>query len=118
MGKSQKERTKLRKEADKAFRRYVLERDGRCMDEDRTHLCAGPLQWAHLISRGYWIVRYDEDNSVALCQGAHYFYTHRPVEWQDWCVAYLGQERWEALRQKAKAGGIPDYQAIIDTYGD
>jgi hypothetical protein len=115
---SQKQRTKLRKEADRLVGRYVKLRDGRCMDEDRPHFCEGGifLQWAHLIGRGYLIVRYDEDNSVTLCRGAHMYYTQRKLEWDDWCKAYLGEERWEALRQRAKAGGTPDYEAIIEEY--
>ena len=119
MGKTQRERTKLRKEADKLVRRKILERDGRCMDEERVHRCAGPLQWTHLISRGYLAVRYDDDNSVAMCQGAHMFYTKRPLEWEDWRIAFLGQARWDALRARAKRGGIPDYEQIIaDLTGD
>ena len=92
--------THLMARIDAEARRRVFERDERCQD-DREHECRGPLQWAHLIGRGYRGVRHMQDNGAVLCAGAHTYYTTRPLEWQDWCLRRLGAERWAELEQIA-----------------
>ena len=92
--------THLMARIDAEARRRVFDRDERCQD-DRVHVCAGPLQWAHLISRGYRGVRHMLDNGVVLCAGAHTYYTTRPLQWQEFCLRRLGSERWAELEALA-----------------
>lgn len=95
-------------QADQLFSRMVRERDGscvRCGSTDR-------LQCAHIISRSYHATRVDEDNAVALCQGCHVFFTHRPLEWIDFIEA-RHPGRYEVLRVRALSGVKVDWQAEV-----
>lgn len=86
--------------ADAAFSRYIRDRDGKCMGAGSGPRCSGALQCAHIISRRYRAIRWDEANAMALCQAHHMFWTHRPLEWQAWLVAEgIDYEnlRWLAL---------------------
>lgn len=96
-------------EADKLFSKYVRARDRYCQ------MCgtAFDLQSAHIFSRGYFATRWDPANAVALCSGHHKEFTHRPIEWDDWCIERMGRETWDALRFKARRGGMPDLGLVI-----
>lgn len=90
------------KEADAMFSRYIRDRDEGCRAAGTNSgpTCSGYLQCAHIISRRYRAVRWDEDNAVALCAAHHMFWTHRPLEWVVWVNAqHLDYEglRWKAL---------------------
>lgn len=86
--------------ADREFSKYIRDRDGRCMGQGTGPACSGALQCAHIISRRYRALRWEETNAMALCQAHHMFWTHRPLEWQAWLVSeghdYEGL-RWIAL---------------------
>lgn len=43
------------------------------------------LQWAHVRRRNYMAIRWDRDNSMALCAACHLRYTHHPLEFEQWC---------------------------------
>lgn len=80
--------------------------------------CGGPLQWAHIISRSYRRVRWDADNCLCLCRDHHMFYTHRPIEWEDFLLSLIGETRYRVLRARAiETGPKPDqreiYRALI-----
>jgi hypothetical protein len=68
------------KRADAAFGVHVRAR-GVCESDRPNH--AGNLQCAHIISRSYRVIRTDPRNALALCQGCHTYYTHRPLEWRE-----------------------------------
>jgi hypothetical protein len=71
--------------ADKAFADHIKERDEGCRAAGTdTTGCNGYLQCAHLQSRRYKSIRWDDSNAVALCMAHHFFYTVRPLEWIDW----------------------------------
>jgi 5-methylcytosine-specific restriction endonuclease McrA len=72
------------KTADAMFSKQIRARDGRCMGQGSGPACSGYLQCAHIISRRYRAVRWDEANAIALCQAHHVYWTHRPLEWQVW----------------------------------
>jgi hypothetical protein len=95
--------------ADRLFSRYIRARDGRCVECGKTD----SLQCAHLVSRRYHAVRWDERNAVALCQGCHVYYTHRPLEWDAWCGTRLGSGVWWDIRNKAMHGPSPDLADVI-----
>jgi hypothetical protein len=92
------------KEADRLFSLVIRRRDRRCQicPTDRD------LQAAHLASRGYYAVRWAEENAVALCRADHKRMTHAPLEWDVWVAERLGADVWDALKRRARAGGMPD----------
>lgn len=113
-------RSSQRAAADRAFSKYIRLRDGMCRacgDRDPTQ-----LQCAHVWSRSYHAVRYDERNAVALCRADHVRYTHHPLEWQVWVEANIPE--WQRLRWLAvnhvTEDGTPsnklDYLAIKRHY--
>ncbi len=65
--------------ADTAFSVWVRSR-GVCESDRDSH--TQNLQCAHIISRSYRVIRTDQRNALALCQGCHTYYTHRPLEWR------------------------------------
>jgi hypothetical protein len=107
-------KTAKRKLADALFSKRVRAR-GFCeiagFDDLR---CAGYLQTCHLISRRYLSVRFEEANAVAGCSAHHVYYTHHPLEWDEFCKAFLGANAWARMRRRAMdARGTPDYDTIL-----
>jgi len=98
------------KQADTAFSKYIRNRDQLCQARHDGRDCAGNLQCAHIISRSYKSIRTNEHNAIALCQGHHVFYTHRPLEWRQFVeLNYPGL--WDTLTEKALAYGRVDWKA-------
>jgi len=94
---TQKKRQRWMKRADAAFGIHIRSR-GACQSDRPSH--AGNLQCAHIISRSYKTIRTDERNALCLCAGCHTYYTHRPLEWEDWInQTYPGL--WADLRTTA-----------------
>jgi hypothetical protein len=93
----QKRRMSATKRADALFSK-IVRASGPCRAavEEKDHTCAGAKQAAHVHSRRYRSIRWSFDNCVPLCQGAHVFYTHRPLEWEDACRRW-GID-WDNLR--------------------
>jgi hypothetical protein len=99
-------------DADKLFSQYIRTRDGwACVR------CHSPLhpQCAHLHSRIYRAIRFDPLNATTLCRGCHVMFTHRPIEWQDWC-----EERWPGRLAMLRAHALgahphPDYDGICES---
>ena len=79
-------RKHLKAECDRLFSLKIRER-GECESGRPNH--AGGHQCAHGFSRRYQTVRWNETNAWCLCAGCHTFYTHHPIEWDDWLV-----DRW------------------------
>ena len=71
------------------------------------------LQTAHVLSRRYKQVRWDSDNAVALCRGCHLYFTHHPIEWEDWIIERMGNVPYQMLRTRALQYGKLDYKEII-----
>lgn len=104
-----KRRQNYRAKCDALFSKLVRDRDGGCVAQGFRFDCKGYLQCAHIIPRRYSAVRTDFDNAVALCSSHHVYWTHRPLEWQDWIgVRYPG--RWDDLRARAMADGKVDWK--------
>ena len=102
-------RKKLEKKADKLFADKVKSK-GRCEKcKSRDY-----LQCAHIISRRYKQVRWDLDNAVTLCRGCHVYFTHHPIEWEDWVINRMGEENYQMLRTRALQYGKIDYDKVID----
>jgi HNH endonuclease len=83
--------------ADRAFSKWIRTRDGRCQ-ADEPH--AGNLQAAHLISRSYKAIRTNTKNVTTLCAKHHMYFTHHPLEWENW-VEDKWPGRWDELKRLA-----------------
>lgn len=59
------------------------------------------LQSAHIIRRNYRNVRWDLENGICLVNKRHVWYTHHPLEWENFIKAYKGKAYYEKLRAKA-----------------
>lgn len=70
------------------------------------------LSWCHVITRGNYHVRWDEDNAFAWCSGCHRSFD---VRWQlkaEWVLRRIGARRYEALMMRSRAVGRMDYAAV------
>lgn len=76
--------------------------------------CKGPLQCAHIYSRSFLAIRWDERNARAGCAGHHLYYTGRPDEWEDWRQDQLPPDVYKALRVE-KYGPNPDIDEVLAT---
>lgn len=74
---------------------------------------AGALQWAHGFSRSYRAVRWDQRNGFALCQGHHFWFTHHPLEWDEWLHVAWGDELYAEMRALALSSVRPDLQVLV-----
>ncbi len=93
----------------------IVRRSGQCAacGKSRPNVV---IQCAHGFSRTYRGTRWDESNAWPLCVSCHKFYTHRPIEWENWMRNKLGDEAYQALRMKAmvvtKVDRIEMYQSL------
>lgn len=76
------------------------------------HECVGGIQCAHIVSRSYRSTRWDEDNAMGLCAGRHVFYTHRPLEWEDF-VAQNWHVARPTLRRRALEAWDGDIESVL-----
>lgn len=80
----------------------IIRRDGYC------HICGSTevVQCAHGFSRRYRAVRWDERNAWALCRRHHLYFTHRPLEWEEWMRDEMGDDAYDKLRYDALYGDV------------
>lgn len=71
------------------------------------------LQCAHILSRSYNAVRTDFRNAVALCRACHFYYTPRPLQWEDWARERIGTDLYDELRRKAVASPPVDWPGEV-----
>jgi hypothetical protein len=94
----------------------VKARDGGCVVRD-TLKHGGGLQWSHLIRRSYHATRWDPKASVGMCAAHHVWFTHHPIELDEWAAFWLGPTVFAELKRRALDGVRPDLEQIITTYG-
>jgi len=94
---------------DKVARREIVEErdqnicqrcghsDGEIYHEGSTTWISG-IQWCHVITREYYITRWDVDNSFAGCNRCHKWWHTNPILAFDW-FAKKYPERWERLKR-------------------
>lgn len=99
-------------EADRLFSLIVRAR-GECEVKQVSKCPSGPLQCAHIFSRRYRSIRFDEANALCACAGCHQWFTNRPLEWEDWLRARLGNDTYEWLRTRALTEPNPKLLAVI-----
>lgn len=74
------------------------------------------LECCHIFSRRYRSVRWEWDNLLCLCHN-HHFYSHsNPVLFAEFVKEYLGQEKYVALKQKARMIKKWTLQDLIELY--
>lgn len=96
---------RLKAEADRLFSLLIRAR-GHCESGRPNH--AGPLQCAHGFSRRYMGTRWVTANAWCLCAGCHVYWTHRPIEWDEWMRSSLGNNLYAQLRCRALTLTTPD----------
>ena len=100
---------RLKVEADRLFSLLIRAR-GHC--ESGRDGCKGPLQCAHGFSRRYMGTRWVTENCFCLCAGHHLYWTHRPIEWDEWMRLKLGKF-YEPLRHRALTLTTPDITLTV-----
>ena len=102
--------------SDREWSKYIRTRDNwtcqRCSKQYDPPTSA--LHCSHFWSRGNWSVRFDEDNTEALCYGCHSYLGGNPVEFHRYYLEKLGQEKFDALEQRKnahKSGSIKYYKS-------
>lgn len=85
---------------------------GRC-ESGRLARHGGVLQCAHGISRRYRAVRWDRRNAWSFCQACHMYFTHHPLEWDEWLRQTWGDDLYVEMRALALAGERPDLPALL-----
>jgi hypothetical protein len=73
------------------------------------------LQCAHGFSRRYRSVRWDFRNAFCLCQRCHMFFTHRPLEWDEWLRARWGDDLYTEVRRLALSTTKADLDVIRES---
>lgn len=106
--KMMKKRVNYMAQADRLFAQRIKERDGACVRCGSVEF----LQCAHILSRSYKAIRTDERNAVALCRSCHVYFTHRPLEWEQWVRESYGT-LWDELRAKALTYEKVDWRAEV-----
>ena len=93
-----KKKTKIReKDLDKAFSRYIRNRDGRCM---RCGAADKPLFCMHYHSRVARSVRFNEFNAIAGCYACHAFLeTRKTVEHRDLMYKIFGKKKMDEVER-------------------
>lgn len=107
-------RSKMSQTADTLFSKIVRYERG-CMLGlvDWSHVCAGPLQCAHIVGRSYRSVRWSEDNAMPLCAGAHVYFTHHPLEWEGFVIMRIGDDAYAALKRRALVKWDGDIEGVL-----
>ena len=102
--------------SDREWSKYIRTRDmwtcQRCSKQYDPPTSA--LHCSHFWSRGNWSVRFDEDNTEALCYGCHSYLGGNPVEFHKYYLEKLGQERFDALEKRKntpKSGSVKYYKS-------
>lgn len=96
-----KPKTERQKQVEKAdgLARQIVRSRGYCQlaGKDRIR-CGGVLQWAHIVGRSNYRLRWELWNALCLCAGHHVYYTHHPLEWFE-IVALEFPEEWAQIQQ-------------------
>jgi hypothetical protein len=97
---------------------FQIRSRGRCQDDRSSHKCSGPLQCAHGFSRDYKGTRYDPRQCFCLCAGAHFYYTHNPIQWDDYMRRNMGLELYQEVRELALHPVVKlDYRDLLTRFG-
>lgn len=71
------------------------------------------LQRAHIFSRGYRTIEFDDRNTLCLDVGCHHWGHMHPIEWEAFCRQTIGDAAYEDLRRLALTHQPPDYEILL-----
>ena len=88
--------------SDSIWSKYIRTRDNwTCQRCDKKYAPpTSALHCSHFWSRGNWSVRFDEDNTEALCYGCHSYLGGNPQEHREFILNKLGQKEFDALQKR------------------
>ena len=92
-------RKKAVERLDKAFSKFIRQRDGMCVMPDcykTQNLHAG-----HLITRCKYSVRWDEENCFAQCAGHNFEHENHPEKFTLWYIKMFGPARYIDLVERS-----------------
>ena len=75
----------------------IVRAEGRCRRCGTTE----GLQCAHIVSRRYSGTRFSRDNAMCLCARCHMYFTHRPLEWDEYVTSLMGESAYADLKRRA-----------------
>lgn len=75
--------------------------------------CGGGFQWAHIVGRSNYRLRWELWNALCLCAGHHVYYTHHPWEWQELIREHF-PESYELISSHRNELFDGDYDRIIE----
>lgn len=111
-------KSRLIKKLDMLFSKKIRERDGACLRCGKS----GNLQCAHLISRTYKHLRWNERNCITLCYACHIHWSHRnPLEFSEWLQKVLPENYNYVLQERYKDAqplSVQDIQELYSTLLD
>lgn len=82
-----------------------------------TFKCSSRMEWAHIKSRGYRVIRHDPLNCVCLCNICHRFFTQNPNRFTEF-INWLDPERWSYLEKKLLTKTDYDYWLVFYARGN
>jgi hypothetical protein len=78
------------------------------------------LQTAHIYCRDNFAVRWDFDNVLCFCYNCHMNFAHKnPIGFTEWVKEYLGEMKYEALKQRSnlrKVWAVYEKEALYELY--
>jgi hypothetical protein len=90
----------------------LVKTNGECVSGRKEH--NGGLQCAHGFSRRYRLIRWDMRNAFPFCAGCHIYFTHRPLEWEQWLRVKWGDELYEEMKQTALQDKKADLKEVYE----
>lgn len=105
-------RKTLRNKADKLFS-AIIRRVGYCefANKDTIH-CGGPLQCAHIETRGNYAIRWRLENALCLCGGHHWWYTNHEKKWQEMIKKWF-PIKWKFYEKHKNDENTETYEDVI-----
>lgn len=100
------------RDADRLFSLIVRSR-GKCEIGVVAKCPSGALQCAHIISRRYRALRWDESNAVAACAGDHLWMTLHPLEWEAWVDEHIGADLHKHMKHRALSEPNPKLASVL-----
>ena len=92
-------RNRMIKALDAVARREIVEiRDGNWCQRCNYHADMVTIQWAHVQTRRYLILRWEPCNSLALCDRCHVWMDQHKVESYEW-FSKKWPERWANIQR-------------------
>ena len=67
------------------------------------------LHNSHYFSRGKWNTRYDEENCESLCYGCHRYMDGHKVEYEEWKIKRMGEDKFYELERRSNKRGNKKY---------